>query len=649
VQIRGTHSPAEVIAVRVLVLAAILVAWGLRVYRLDAQSLWYDEAVSAHVAAQGVVELTRWTAEDIQPPLYYYVLSGWTRATTKGAASEWMLRFPSAVFGVLTVALMWAAGRRLAGRGAGVAAAWLAAVYPLYVYYAQEARMYSQLTMLGLLAGYALLRAAPEPDTRMARRWWIVFTLSGAALLYTHYFGAFLLLAYALCFATYWARHDRQIARLLPAGLTALAVIALYLPWMPAMLNRYRVDASYWGGPLKLGEAIRHTAISFTSAAPEAMLEPDAVRLLPWFGLALVVAIVALLGDPRRRPALGWLLIVLLVPVICVLAVASRTPKFNARYLMLTSPAYLLILAGGIGALLHLSGPRGRPIGRLLATGLAVFLVGAALVSVRNWFYDPAFSKAQWREAAAAVRAARSADEPVLLVSGHAWPAWDYYAPDIPVVRLPALDVLDVNATLGFETGATLQAALAGKPAAWLVRWQDEVADPSGFVVNYLERAGEKGAEVGGFWQLKVDRWQLRPDATYPTRPEPQHADGANFAHKIALTGWDDPAGGKITLYWRALNPIDRDLKASLVLEDASGAEVGRWDGRPSGYDYPTQRWRPGQELFGVYPLPEGIAPGDYTLTVALYDDTEPSGLDIMDVADNPAGKRARLGPLRVE
>ena len=59
-------------------------------------------------------------------------------------------------------------------------------------------------------------------------------------------------------------------------------------------------------------------------------------------------------------------------------------------------------------------------------------------------------------------------------------------------------------------------------------------------------------------------------------------------------------------------------------------------------------RWQPGEALFGVYPLPADLAPGDYTLTVALYDDADPSGLDIMDIADNPAGKRVRLGPVRV-
>ena len=222
---------------RVVLLAIILLAFVLRVYRLDSQSLWYDEAVTAKVASQGIGELTRWTADDIQPPLYYYAAAGWLRLAGRG---EWALRFPSAFFGTLTVPLMWAMALRLFGRGrsgrvAALAAALLTALSPLYVYYAQEARMYTQLTFLGLLAGYALLRATMDDtcthlrwsqvrcgrrtmddgpgrwnssssmvDGLSSGRWWFLFVIASAALLYTHYFGVFLLLAYGVCFMIGW-------------------------------------------------------------------------------------------------------------------------------------------------------------------------------------------------------------------------------------------------------------------------------------------------------------------------------------------------------------------------------------------------------------------------------------------------------------
>ena len=75
-------------------LAILLLAFALRVYRLDSQSLWYDEAVTAKVASQGIGELTRWTADDIQPPLYYYA-SPDGRGWPAGASGRCVFRRPS--------------------------------------------------------------------------------------------------------------------------------------------------------------------------------------------------------------------------------------------------------------------------------------------------------------------------------------------------------------------------------------------------------------------------------------------------------------------------------------------------------------------------------------------------------------------------
>ena len=695
VMARRSCAPASV--ARLTLVALMLLAFALRAYRLGAQSLWYDEAVTAYVAAQGIPELTRWTADDIQPPLYYYAVAGWTRLAGR---AEWALRFPSVCFGTLTVSMIWALGRRLFGNRVGkagaLAAALLAAISPLYVYYSQEARMYTQLTFLGALSGYALLRAlARGPRTW---HWWVVFVMASVAMLYTHYFGALLLLAYALyvviLVASRVLRPDTRAAarqEFAPALISAGAIALLYAPWLPAMLRRYVVDRSYWQGSLKLGEALRHVAISFAVGAPETMLEPDALRLLPGFELITVCCLLLLAWDAlrwRRENAatgkaptnrhsvlscqsaahpLGFLLLALLVPIAAVLLLASRTPKFNARYLMLASPAYLLILGGGIGVLADLTleheGTKAREelrarrhpsrphriISLLAVATMVIFLVLASARSIRNWFTDPAFTKAQWREIAAAVRAARGPDEAVLLVSGHAWPAWDYYAPDIAAVRLPSLDILDVNAVLGFDAGRSLSRGLQGMTGIWLVSWQEDTVDPVGFVPYFLNRAGQEQPSDGQFWQLKLRHWQLGPDASYPDTPQPEHADGANYAHKLALLGWDSPKRGQITLYWMALNTILKDYKVSLVLEDAAGNALGRWDSRPAGYLYPTTHWQPHQALVGQYPLPLPAQPppGDLYLTVAVYDDEDPSGLDIMDVADNPAGKRIRIGPLQ--
>lgn len=536
--------------------------------------------------------------------------------------------------------------------------------------------MYTLLTLLAALTGYALLRAwGRERAGAGGGGWWIVFVLAAAALLYTHYFGVFLLAAYGLCFLAAWLFRPQEHApararpqnfggsALRPVvtfGFATVAIALLYLPWLPAMLNRYRVDASYWRGALKLGEALRHLALSFTVAAPEMMLEADGVRWLPVYGVILATAVALLLRRRHQRGAAAALVLVSVVPVIAVLLLASRTPKFNPRYLMLVSPGYLLLLAGGIAALAS-GGARTQPVRAGSSAGMAVrktlallailFLAAVSSLAIRNWFTDPAFTKSGWRELAAFVRRERAPDEAVLLVSGHAYPAWDYYAPDIPAVRLPPIDILDVNAVLGFETGADLAAALADKPGAWLVSWQDEVADPVGFVPYFLGRAGTELPVASSFWHVGLRHWRLRAGAVYPTEPRPRHVQTANFDHKLALLGWDDPQDGRITVYWRVLNTLPQDYQVSVGIEDAAGVKLGHWDGRPAGYDYPAPRWRSGETLFGRYPLalPDRAPAGDYTVTLTVYAAADPAGLDIRDEADNPAGKQARLGPVKIE
>ncbi len=470
------HRPKRPLVYALTLAAIVLLGFSLRVYQLDAQSLWYDEAVTAQVVQQGVGELARWTADDIQPPLYYTVVAGWTQAT---GLSETALRLPSAFFGVLMIALAFTLGKRLFGPSAGLLAALLAAVQPLWVYYSQEARMYTLLTVLGMLAGYALLRVlAPAsiqngyPKTRLL--WWTAFAAAAIALLYTHYFAAFLLLAFAIYFLVVVLVHrGPQTVRLLAEGVVVALFVALaYLPWLPNALRRFGVDSSYWQGTLKLNEALRHIAISFTTG--ETVLEGQAIPLAWVVGVISVVCLVGLLvaafrvqrsevGGQRsrspgtvwsgethvRRSALLFVVLYLLVPIVAILALSYRTPKFNPRYLMLASPGLVLLLAGGLTL------PFSRSHSTLTATLLRIAAGAGILVvllisayALRNWYADPAFTKDDWRGAAAYVRSQIQPDEAVVLVSGHAAPAWRYYAPDLEPVRLPELEILDVNAVL---------------------------------------------------------------------------------------------------------------------------------------------------------------------------------------------------------
>ena len=80
-----------------LLSALVALAVGLRMYKIDAQSLWYDEGNSARIAERSVALIIAGAAGDIHPPLYYLLLKFWRALFGSGEAA---LRSLSAACGV---------------------------------------------------------------------------------------------------------------------------------------------------------------------------------------------------------------------------------------------------------------------------------------------------------------------------------------------------------------------------------------------------------------------------------------------------------------------------------------------------------------------------------------------------------------------
>jgi len=52
----------------------VLLALALRLYRLGAANLWWDEALAVWAVRQGLTGVTLWTASDVNPPLFLWAL-----------------------------------------------------------------------------------------------------------------------------------------------------------------------------------------------------------------------------------------------------------------------------------------------------------------------------------------------------------------------------------------------------------------------------------------------------------------------------------------------------------------------------------------------------------------------------------------------
>ncbi len=676
-----------------ILLFLTLLAFALRLTRLGAQSLWYDEGVTAVVAAYDPTTLVRWTADDIQPPLYYLVVSAWGHVA---GWSEWSLRFVSAAFGTLLIPLMAALTSALTRRRpAALLAALFTALHPLLLYYSQEARMYTMLVVLGVIATHCAVRMmqGEERGARSTRLLWIGYVLSATAAVYTHYFAVFYLAALIVAVLTQHLLATRNAQHSTRRFLVANAAVALlFLPWIGVLVNRLRVDTSYWEGAFKLGEALYHIAIRFTLG--ETVLDRAATPWLWIYAAVTVLAVVFMAKDAMRPvssstpPALFPILYAVLLfvlPMAAVLTLAWLTPKFNPRYVMLALPGLILLWSTGLAGRDWRWGREAwrtpRSPGHLgvnttagiwysdlwskmwtnfrrdlllsnltRIAGIGVLCAGFVYADA-NWFFDPAFTKDQWRELTQYVRAQRQPDEAVVLVSGHAWPIWQYYAPDLAAVRLPDIEILDVDAVLDFaNTADPLRRGLANRDAAWLVGWQDDIIDPMQVAPLQLARGGAERAVDAQFWGLSLRRFSVDP-TQITDEPPIANATAVNFGNAIELIGYTVDADGTLLLYWR--QPPHAPRLPDLLMSGETFTQSGLLyadlvDQRPAGYDYPTFRWQPGQVTVGRVAARDwagdAAAPGNYRLRLGVYDPAEDlAGLDVLADEGTPLGKRVTL------
>ena len=229
-----------------LVLVMLLGAW-LRGVQLN-ESLWLDELHTAWTVCDGWTEIAWRAGIGNQSPLYFF---GVSLATRIGGLGEVTLRLPSLVAGVALVGLAgWLVFRWTGLRIAGLLTALLVAVGHTSVFYAQEARPYAWVQLLGLIhvAAFAQLLARP----RLV--WRAVWIASAVVMYYLHYTAVLVLGAEIVAYGflqgvAAWSQRKGRLrgtpATGQAAGVDAPEPVPISENWKPAyQFRRFAADLS---------------------------------------------------------------------------------------------------------------------------------------------------------------------------------------------------------------------------------------------------------------------------------------------------------------------------------------------------------------------------------------------------------------------
>ena len=374
-----------------------------RLHGLGAKPFWLDEVTTLRRSALPFGRMVLDSLSFHHLPAYFMLSSLFLPL----GADEVALRLPAALFGALSCGLACAVACSLAGVEAGLVSGLLMAAAPIEVQYGQEARSYTLVICLVLLALWGLIGLARQPeraalplgDARMPRARWLAYaggTLCGLMVLGVA-ISWFLVANLAVLvqaarqatprgFLRRWFAVQGLVALLAAPGFVAMFLLVIKahgtfrsgLDWIPPVSwdhLRTAFEALYM---MRTSSLIADRV--FDSPVP--LLGPAVLGLT-------VLGLVALRRD--RTVARVLLVSVAALPLGTILFSLVQ-PMFMPRY-VLWSTAPFLVLAG-IGVAVF---------PRLLRWPVAAMIVAASAANLAPYYQTE--TKPRWEVAARTVKA----------------------------------------------------------------------------------------------------------------------------------------------------------------------------------------------------------------------------------------------------
>lgn len=443
-----------------LVMLVIALGFALRLFHLDSQSLWYDEAFSAEEAEKSPFQIFNGEFGHNHPPFHSIALHYWGRI----GQSDFLLRLFSVLAGTLGIAATYTLGRLVFDSRVGLAAAAITAVAPYQVFYSQEVRMYSTLFLATTILLISYVRAVASDS----RRWWAACALSAIWGMYVQYWIGFVLLGLHLDLLLRRPKGKRSWTGL---ALVDFSVALAFAPWLHIFVNR--------AGAIARGEFwLTRPGLARLLSAPYAFTLSKLVseKLVPFaFAVVLFLFIVThlqagreLVRRARDGAGLGLLLCAFWSPLLLTFMISQWRSVYLERTLIVAAPAlYLLLSWGAIRT-------RERYVNLALLIIVGLFAANA----LHNWYFNPDYGKPPFRTAAQFLQRAATSDEPILHANDTSLLTFLHYDPSREHWLLEADPILNLPPTIYRSFGAKIIAKeRLSTSRFWLVLALDSSAE----------------------------------------------------------------------------------------------------------------------------------------------------------------------------
>jgi hypothetical protein len=458
----------------VILLGILALAFGVRIIGIGRESLWLDEGVSVMQAFGDSSRIWHSTAaNDLNPPLYYYVLHYWVLLAGQ---QEGSMRLLSAILSALSVWLTYRVGKEIVSRPSAIFAALLTALALYHLRYAQELRAYALFGFASLLSTLFLLRLCRRYSHILAAG----YVLATAMMLYSHPYAVFQWFSQNLFFLVAWLFYRDFIAIrwrqwILFQGLVTL----LFSPWLWNMYFMVRkveqnVPIQWLPRWVDLPGAFKAFAGDNNAGGLLLIILVLISVLSAWgiFGRQKTSGEKFSFHKPSWQNLFLWLWLVcpVLLPYLMSKCSASI---FNNRYMVAASFACYLLAAGGLMKI--------RPVFLKVIAGAA--LIALFLFTLIPFYFHP--YKEQWRDAAAYIEQQARPGDLLLFNSGYCQGCvyW-YYAKrqDLAMAGFPVKG--DPRIITDQNVRQELPSLIDKHERIWLIRAHS--FDQDGIILKYL-------------------------------------------------------------------------------------------------------------------------------------------------------------------
>ncbi len=647
---------------RLLLPAAFLLlgAYTLRIYRLDYQSIWWDEGISLHLATSSLAEIARDRLDNIHPPLYFFLLKGWLALV---GVSPFTGRYLSVLAGLTQVAVVFTAVRHWSRETSGARGllpwlgAGLALLSPLSVIYSQEIRVYALLSPLYvamLLAGGLFL------DSR-GRRLVPLIVLGGLEWLglHLHYIALFACL-YVGLWGTITLLRQRNGSALRRWFIVQGLVIVACLPWFATVVRNVAAVQGEANAGTFMAEAVppaflvaqvwafHLTGLAGSLASRFVQIGAVLTALVVFWLLGQRVAAALSARSSGRqdratlRLAAHWLL-----PLALALLL------WNVR--SFSHPRYVIMFAGMfIPLAVLLLGPWRSWLNRGAALLLAACLLGLSGWGLQTYFFGPGAAKPNMRGVARFLEANAGPDD-LIIIPDTDWSLVFEYEGAAEVI-MPRLDdsPQDGQSTLASVLDCS-ESPCARSGRVFVVDYTRGTRDWQARLPFELARRGYVHQETA-FDDLLVREYRLTrqagplPACGAPEMTRPALRFGPLVLESVwAAEGAAADTAVAVALCWQLAETPHENFVASLILTDpVTGDLLAQSDTLLVGpLGQPTSLWLPGDTVttFHQLSLPAGTPPIEAALAMGLYPQAE-GAVELVEASDAKGRVAGRIMPV---